>query len=126
MHVLYSLSESGFQFSMKGGTSLSKGFKIIDRISEDIDLLIKDKQFESRSSQENKTEKAIIKRKNFFENIKVNLNVPGSLGKELNYYDDSYINAEIPIIYPTHFPEPGIKEHILLEVGFDGVEPLGK
>ncbi|TGN11614.1 nucleotidyl transferase AbiEii/AbiGii toxin family protein [Leptospira bandrabouensis] len=123
MHVLYSISESGFSFSMKGGTSLSKGFKIIDRFSEDIDLLIKDKEFESRNSQENKTEKAIIKRKNFFENIKDKLNVPGSLGKELNYGDDSFRNAEIPITYPTHFQVSGIKEHILLEIGFDDVEP---
>ncbi|WP_108961499.1 nucleotidyl transferase AbiEii/AbiGii toxin family protein [Leptospira ellinghausenii] len=126
MHVLYSLSESGFQFSMKGGTSLSKGFKIIDRFSEDIDLLIKDKDFESRSSQENKTEKAILKRKNFFENIKEKLKVPGSVGKELNYSDDSCRNAEIPITYPTHFHVSGIKEHILLEIGFDDVEPSRK
>ncbi|MGN6418059.1 MAG: nucleotidyl transferase AbiEii/AbiGii toxin family protein [Pseudobacter sp.] len=34
------LKKQGFHFELKGGTSLSKGFKIIDRFSEDIDLHI--------------------------------------------------------------------------------------
>jgi len=33
MHVLWGLQEQGFQFSLKGGTSLSKGYKIINRFS---------------------------------------------------------------------------------------------
>lgn len=40
MNVLYHLSKL-FEFQMKGGTSLSKGFEIIDRFSEDIDIQIK-------------------------------------------------------------------------------------
>ena len=38
MHVLYGLKQKGFEFELKGGTSLSKGYKIIDRFSEDIDI----------------------------------------------------------------------------------------
>lgn len=34
MHVLHGLKLQGFDFQLKGGTSLSKGFKIIDRFSE--------------------------------------------------------------------------------------------
>jgi predicted nucleotidyltransferase component of viral defense system len=41
MHVLYGLKKLDFQFELKGGTSLSKGYKIIDRFSEDIDIHIK-------------------------------------------------------------------------------------
>ncbi|MEA2882414.1 MAG: hypothetical protein QOH32_1670, partial [Bradyrhizobium sp.] len=37
MHSLYGLQKLGLIFELKGGTSLSKGFKIIDRFSEDID-----------------------------------------------------------------------------------------
>lgn len=33
MHILYGLSKQGFTFELKGGTSLSKGFKIIERFS---------------------------------------------------------------------------------------------
>lgn len=38
MHSLYGLKQQGFDFELKGGTSLSKGYKIIERFSEDIDI----------------------------------------------------------------------------------------
>jgi len=40
MHVLYGLKAQGFNFELKGGTSLSKGYKAIHRFSEDIDIHI--------------------------------------------------------------------------------------
>jgi hypothetical protein len=40
MHCLWGLQQGGFVFELKGGTSLSRGFKLINRISEDIDILI--------------------------------------------------------------------------------------
>ncbi len=40
MHCLHGLQALGLAFELKGGTSLSKGFKIIDRFSEDIDIRI--------------------------------------------------------------------------------------
>jgi hypothetical protein len=40
MHCLYGLQQFGFKFELKGGTSLSKGFQIINRFSEDIDIRI--------------------------------------------------------------------------------------
>jgi len=40
MHCLYGLSAQGLGFELKGGTSLSKGFGIIQRFSEDIDIRI--------------------------------------------------------------------------------------
>src|ERR1700746_2071348 len=40
MHCLYGLQQLGMTFELKGGTSLSKGFQIINRFSEDIDILI--------------------------------------------------------------------------------------
>ena len=38
MHCLWGLKKQGFDFELKGGTSLSKGFGIINRFSEDIDI----------------------------------------------------------------------------------------
>ena len=35
MHCLYGLQQEGFEFELKGGTSLSKGYGIIHRFSED-------------------------------------------------------------------------------------------
>ena len=40
MHCLYGLQNQGLNFQMKGGTSLSKGYNLIHRFSEDIDILI--------------------------------------------------------------------------------------
>lgn len=40
MHTLWGLKAQGFQFELKGGTSLSKGFGVIERFSEDIDIRI--------------------------------------------------------------------------------------
>src|ERR1700677_4965470 len=40
MHAVFGLKQLGLTFELKGGTSLSKGFGIIDRFSEDIDIRI--------------------------------------------------------------------------------------
>jgi predicted nucleotidyltransferase component of viral defense system len=40
MHCLWGLQAQGLQFELKGGTSLSKGFGVIHRLSEDIDIRI--------------------------------------------------------------------------------------
>ncbi len=40
MHCLYGLQKLGMAFELKGGTSLSKGFGLIHRFSEDIDIRI--------------------------------------------------------------------------------------
>jgi predicted nucleotidyltransferase component of viral defense system len=40
MHSLYGLQQLGLKFELKGGTSLSKGHQVINRFSEDIDILI--------------------------------------------------------------------------------------
>lgn len=40
MHCLYGLQQLDMTFELKGGTSLSKGFQIINRFSEDIDIRI--------------------------------------------------------------------------------------
>jgi len=40
MHCLYGLQQMGLTFELKGGTSLSKGYGIIHRFSEDIDIRI--------------------------------------------------------------------------------------
>src|ERR1039457_6395600 len=40
MHAVFGLKRLGLTFELKGGTSLSKGFGIIQRFSEDIDIRI--------------------------------------------------------------------------------------
>ncbi len=38
MHCLWGLQQQGWHFELKGGTSLSKGYRLIKRFSEDIDI----------------------------------------------------------------------------------------
>jgi predicted nucleotidyltransferase component of viral defense system len=38
MHALWGLQQQSYDFELKGGTSLSKGYSIINRFSEDIDI----------------------------------------------------------------------------------------
>ena len=40
MHAVFGLKQLGLTFELKGGTSLSKGFGVIHRFSEDIDIRI--------------------------------------------------------------------------------------
>jgi predicted nucleotidyltransferase component of viral defense system len=40
MHCMYGLQQLGLTFELKGGTSPSKGFQIIDRFSEEFDIRI--------------------------------------------------------------------------------------
>jgi predicted nucleotidyltransferase component of viral defense system len=40
MHAVFGLKQLGLTFELKGGTSLSKGFGVIDRFSEDIDTRV--------------------------------------------------------------------------------------
>lgn len=48
IHSLWHLQMAGFDVWFKGGTSLSKGFRLIERFSEDLDLKI-----DARLDQEN-------------------------------------------------------------------------
>ena len=49
MHAVFGLKQLGLTFELKGGTSLSKGFGIIQRFSEDIDIRIRTLSMDSRS-----------------------------------------------------------------------------
>ncbi|HMH06038.1 MAG TPA: nucleotidyl transferase AbiEii/AbiGii toxin family protein [Terriglobales bacterium] len=40
MHAVFGLKQGGLTFELKGGTSLFKGFGVIHRFSEDIDIRI--------------------------------------------------------------------------------------
>src|SRR5258708_38723645 len=55
MHCLYGLQQLGFKFELKGGTSLSKGFQIIDRFSEDIDIRIEPPPERGGKTERNQT-----------------------------------------------------------------------
>lgn len=126
MHVLWGLQQQGFEFELKGGTSLSKGFKIIDRFSEDVDIHIHpDSQYQLTSKTKQTDKKYIPLRSLFFDNLSKKINIPDMQSSRDKKFDDElFRNAGISLDYKSFFEPPnGIKQSILLEVGFDVVAP---
>lgn len=129
MHCLYGLGKQGFTFELKGGTSLSKGFGIIQRFSEDIDIRIDPAcaPFEVFSAS-NQTKKArhIESRKQFYDWLADTIQITGIINvvRDHAFDDVKYRSGGIRLHYESAFDNPaGLKEGILLEVGFDDTLP---
>lgn len=126
MHVLYGLKKQGYTFELKGGTSLSKGFRLIDRFSEDIDIRIQPPS-ELKVNEKSIKPNAIAKRKEFYDHLAKEIKIDGIVGVERDIEFDnthSYMSGGVRLYYDskTEFIE-GLKPGILLEVGFDQVTP---
>jgi len=128
MHVLYGLQQQGFTFFLKGGTSLSKGYGIIDRFSEDIDILIEPKEDLGIITNPKKTDKkARESRRSYYDSLAQTIRVDGIIAVERDHaFDDTaaYRSGGIRLQYPSTTSQiEGVKEGILLEAGFDTVTP---
>jgi predicted nucleotidyltransferase component of viral defense system len=129
MHVLYGLTKSGYVFELKGGTSLSKGFHIIDRFSEDIDIYIHPAgEYAEIEANLYKTKKSHIqKRKDYYDFLTSTINIDGITRKERDVDFDNtttYKSGGIRLYYNSITEHiSGVKSGILLEVGFDNVIP---
>lgn len=131
MHVLYGLQNQGFEFELKGGTSLSKGYKIIERFSEDIDIHIKAPPgMVVNENPKNTKASAIESRKNFYDWLSKNIKIDGILSVERDHaFDDVdyYRSGGIRLLYESKTEDiVGVKQGILLEAGFDTVTPNRK
>jgi Nucleotidyl transferase AbiEii toxin, Type IV TA system len=128
MHVLHGLKKQGFNFELKGGTSLSKGYKIIDRFSEDIDIHITPPVDLGVEENPSKTkDKHIASRKNFYDWLATEIKIDGivSVIRDTAFDDqDYYRSGGIRLLYESKTTAvDGVKEGILLEAGFDTVTP---
>jgi Nucleotidyl transferase AbiEii toxin, Type IV TA system len=128
MHVLYGLQQLGFEFELKGGTSLSKGFKIIERFSEDIDIHIKPPAaFGINENPNNSKPNNVAARKKFYDWLAENIRIDGIVAAERDTaFDDTdqYRSGGIRLNYHTSFEQvKGVKAGILLEAGFDTITP---
>ena len=128
MHVLYGLKKQEFQFELKGGTSLSKGYKLINRFSEDIDIHIKpDAKFEINENPKNTNKNNAAKRKAFYDSLATEIKIPGitSVVRDAAFDEEiTYRSGGIRLNYQNKVDKVGaMKEGILLEAGFDDVTP---
>ncbi len=131
MHVLHGLKLQGYDFELKGGTSLSKGYKIIERFSEDIDIHIKppaDQKVNENPKNEKPTN--VAARKNFYDWLAEDINIDGIIRIERDTDFDnikSYSSGGIRMVYDNLTDQiEGLKAGILLEAGFDRVTPNEK
>ncbi|HBW21893.1 MAG TPA: hypothetical protein DEF68_00770 [Elusimicrobia bacterium] len=124
MHCLWGLKRSGLSFEMKGGTSLSKGWRVIERFSEDIDI-----RFEPPPELNVKGDKpAQIKaRFEFYDALAAKIKIPGITAARNRVYDaDKAQNGGISLKYDSFFaPDPGLglNPDVLLEAGFARTAP---
>ncbi len=128
MHCLYGLQQLGFKFQLKGGTSLSKGHQIINRFSEDIDILIEPPAGRDVTTGKNQNSPAQIKtRTDFYDWLAQSIKIDGISGVERDTaFDDTpnYRGAGIRLNYESVTEAlDGLREGVLLEVGFDTVAP---
>ena len=131
MHVLHGLKEQGFSFEMKGGTSLSKGYKIINRFSEDIDIQINPPEKLMVEANPKKTKEAAVEsRKIYYDWLVSEIKIEGIISIERDTAFDNtttYNSGGIRLYYKNQTEKiAGMKEGILLEVGFDTVTPNEK
>lgn len=128
MHVLYGLKLLNFDFELKGGTSLSKGFKIIDRFSEDIDIHITPpSDFKINENPKNIKAANVAARKKFYDWLADTIKMDGIVSVERDTaFDDGdyYRSGGVRLHYESRTDHiEGVKEGILLEAGFDNVTP---
>jgi hypothetical protein len=128
MHCLYGLQIQGYNFQLKGGTSLSKGYGIIQRFSEDIDLHINPPaELGINENPNNSNSRNIEKKKAYYDTLAKEIAVPGVIRVERDTaFDDErrYNSGGIRLIYKASTARiEGIKQGILLEAGYDNVVP---
>lgn len=130
MHALWGLNSLGFDYELKGGTSLSKGWECIERFSEDIDIYIHPPVELNLPTGKNHMKTSQIEaRKNYFDSLVGKIKIPGFISVERDYLfdDEKFRNAGLRLNYPNLFGQiEGLKDGILLEVGFDKTTPNEK
>lgn len=127
MHVLWGLQAQGFRFELKGGTSLSKGFGVIHRFSEDIDIRIDPPADMDVKIGRNQNKPAhVASRRAYYDELAARIHIRGIVGveRDAQFDDDKMRSAGIRLIYaPRAAALAGIKDGILLELGFDDTAP---
>jgi hypothetical protein len=127
MHSLWGLQAQGFVFELKGGTSLSKGFGVIHRFSEDIDIRIEPPADMDVKTGRNQDKPAHIdSRRAYYAELSKRIRIPGieSVERDTFFDDEKMRSAGIRLVYsPRVGTVTGLKDGILLELGFDDTAP---
>lgn len=128
MQSLYGLQQLELAFQLKGGTSLSKGYGLISRFSEDIDIRIEPPAAPPVMTGRNHEKPAHVQsRKDFYDRLAQTIVIDGITSVERDTaFDDlrQYRSAGIRLTYAgANGSVEGLKDGVLLELGFDDVAP---
>lgn len=127
MHCLYGLQQMKMRFELKGGTSLSKGYRIINRFSEDIDIRIEPPEEMRVKTGPNHDKPAHREsRKTFYDWLAKTITIDGikSIERDTQFDNESYRSGGIRLYYPEMTGTSLVlKDGVLLEAGFDTVTP---
>lgn len=111
----------------KGGTSLSKAWKVIDRFSEDVDLAI-DREFLGFIGELSKSKRTELRKAAsnyisgpFLEELKSKFRVHGFTGLRIELVEAKDSDQDpriIEVYYPNLIPSPGyLQPKVLVEIG---------
>lgn len=129
-HALWALQAGGLEIWFKGGTSLSKGFGLVERFSEDLDLKIEPGTADwlpCVSNWRSEGAKATAARKAYFEALGAKLRIPGAkVALDPDAIDRAYRSATLRVTYPgRHLADlRAMAPFVRLEVGSARVTPL--
>ncbi len=127
MHCLYGLQQMKLRFELKGGTSLSKGYGYIHRFSEDLDIRIEppaDMKVPTGKNQDSAAHRD--QRKSFYDWLTKTIRIDGidDIQRDPDFDDAKFRSGGVRLFYKKNFASvSGLKDGILLEVGFDDVTP---
>lgn len=129
-HALWALQDAGFEIWFKGGTSLSKGFGLIERFSEDLDLKLEPGRVAGIppvTDWKRGGKSAVEARRVHFEALARSLAPPGMTTRLVDdVVDEAWRSANIQLAYPArHLGELSdvLRPFVLLEVGSARVTP---
>ena len=129
-HVLWGLHRLGLEVWFKGGTSLSKGFGLIERFSEDLDLKVEPGRLKALPAVRNwkgEGKKAVEERQAYFEALQHLVEIPGvEVSGDPTFEDPTHRSAQLRALYPgAHLAGLGVlRPFVLLEIGDARVTPF--
>jgi len=129
-HTLWAIHDQGFDIWFKGGTSLSKGFDLIERFSEDIDARMDAGSTgltDPKLSWKNRRT-GVRERDDWFDAVTNTLTIPGcSVERNPAGSDELVRSAWLQVVYPALYADTlpqDMRQFVLLEVGRARVVPF--
>lgn len=128
MHCLFGLRQAGYDFQLKGGTSLSKGYGIIHRFSEDIDIHITPPaELQLKTGKNHNKPHHVRSRRDYYDRLASEITIGDVRAERDVAFDETryYRSGGIRLTYDSHFEvgASAAREGILLELGFDDIAP---